>query len=42
MVRFLVSILLGATVTFALFSFMAFLVSSGDSNKEEAIRKYCC
>ncbi|AZQ83456.1 energy transducer TonB [Colwellia sp. Arc7-635] len=37
MVRFLVSILLGATVTFALFSFMAFLVSSGDSNKEEQL-----
>jgi protein TonB len=37
MVRFLVSILLGAAVTFALFSFMAFLVSSGDRNKEEAL-----
>ncbi|WP_448547903.1 energy transducer TonB [Thalassotalea fusca] len=35
MVRFLVSILLGAAVTFALFVFMAFLVSSGDRNKEE-------
>ncbi|MBA6327227.1 energy transducer TonB [Colwellia sp. MB02u-6] len=34
MVRFLVSILLGAAVTFALFSFMAFLVSSGDRTKE--------
>ncbi len=37
MVRFLVSILLGAAVTFALFSFMAFLVSSGDRVKEEAL-----
>ncbi|MCJ8320276.1 MAG: energy transducer TonB [Colwellia sp.] len=37
MVRFLVSILLGATVTFALFSFMAFLVSSGDRNQEEKL-----
>ncbi len=37
MVRFLVSVLLGAAVTFALFSFMAFLVSSGDRNKEEAL-----
>ncbi len=37
MVRFLVSILLGAAVTFALFSFMAFLVASGDSNKEEQL-----
>ena len=36
MVRFLVSILLGAAVTFGLFAFMAFLVSSGDRNKEEA------
>jgi len=35
MVRFLVSILLGAVVTFGLFAFMAFLVSSGDRNKEE-------
>ena len=35
MVRFLVSILLGAGVTFGLFAFMAFLVSSGDRNKEE-------
>ncbi|XPF94165.1 energy transducer TonB [Colwellia sp. RE-S-Sl-9] len=37
MVRFLVSILLGAAVTFVLFSFMAFLVSSGDRNKEEQL-----
>jgi periplasmic protein TonB len=37
MVRFLVSILLGAAVTFALFAFMAFLVSSGDRVKEEAL-----
>lgn len=37
MVRFLVSILLGAAITFALFSFMAFLVSSGDRNKEEQL-----
>ena len=37
MVRFLVSILLGAAVTFVLFSFMAFLVSSGDRNKEEPL-----
>lgn len=36
MVRFLVSILLGAAVTFGLFAFMAFLVSSGDRSKEEA------
>ena len=36
MVRFLVSILLGAAVTFGLFAFMAFLVSSGDRHKEEA------
>jgi len=35
--RFLVSILLGAVVTFGLFAFMAFLVSSGDRNKEEAL-----
>ncbi|MEY8199954.1 MAG: TonB family protein, partial [Colwellia sp.] len=34
MVRFLVSILLGAVVTFALFAFMAFLVSSGNRDKE--------
>jgi len=33
--RFLVSILLGAAVTFTLFSFMAFLVSNGDRSKEE-------
>lgn len=37
MVRFLVSILLGATVTFALFSFMAFLISSGDRREEEKL-----
>jgi len=37
MVRFLVSILLGATVTFALFSFMAFLVSNGDRSQEEKL-----
>ena len=37
MVRFLVSILLGAAVTFVLFAFMAFLVSSGDRNKEEQL-----
>jgi protein TonB len=36
MVRFLVSILLGAAVTFGLFAFMAFLVSSGDRSKDEA------
>lgn len=34
MVRFLVSVLLGATVTFALFSFMAFLVSGSGRNDE--------
>lgn len=37
MVRFLVSILLGVAVTFALFSFMAFLVSSGDRNDEKPV-----
>jgi len=37
MVRFLVSILLGAAVTFGLFAFMAFLVSSGDRTKEEPL-----
>jgi protein TonB len=37
MVRFLVSILLGAAVTFALFYFMAFLVASGDRTKEEPL-----
>ncbi len=37
MVRFLVSILLGAAVTFALFSFMAFLVSGTDRNDEEKL-----
>ncbi|MEI6894283.1 MAG: energy transducer TonB [Colwellia sp.] len=35
MVRFLVSILLGVVVTFCLFVFMAFLVSSGDRSKDE-------
>ena len=35
MIRFLVSVLLGVVVTFGLFAFMAFLVSSGDRNKEE-------
>lgn len=35
MVRFLVSILLGAAVTFGLFSFMAFLISSSDRANEE-------
>jgi protein TonB len=37
MVRFLVSILLGAAVTFGLFAFMAFLVSSGDRTKENQL-----
>lgn len=37
MVRFLVSILLGAAVTFALFSFMAYLVSSGDAKPDEEL-----
>ncbi len=37
MVRFLVSLLLGAAVTFALFSFMAFLVSSGDMTKQDPL-----
>lgn len=37
MVRFLVSILLGAAVTFGLFAFMAFLVTSGDNNKEDQL-----
>jgi protein TonB len=37
MVRFLVSVLLGVVVTFGLFAFMAFLVSSGDRNKEEQL-----
>ena len=37
MVRFLASILLGAAITFGLFSFMAFLISSGDRNKEEKL-----
>ena len=35
MVRFLGSILLGVLVTFGLFVFMAFLVSSGDRSKDE-------
>ena len=35
MARFLVSILLGALVTFGLFAFMAFLVSSNDRSKNE-------
>lgn len=35
MVRFLVSILLGAAVTFGLFAFMAFLVNSSDRGKDE-------
>ncbi|PCI56517.1 MAG: energy transducer TonB [Gammaproteobacteria bacterium] len=35
MVRFLVSILLGAAITFSLFAFMAFLVSTGDRSKDE-------
>jgi len=35
MVRFLVSILLGAAVTFGLFAFMAFLVSPGDRSKDK-------
>lgn len=35
MIRFLVSILVGATITFGLFSFMAFLVQSGDRAQEE-------
>lgn len=34
MVRFVVSILLGAAVTFALFAFMAFLISGGDGRAE--------
>ena len=37
MVRFLVSMLLGAAVTFALFTFMAFLVSSSDRSKDEVL-----
>jgi len=37
MVRFLVSILLGALITFGLFAFMAFLVSSGDRSQEEKL-----
>ena len=35
--RFLVSILLGGAVTFVLFAFMAFLVSSGDRSKDEVL-----
>ncbi|RUO64947.1 outer membrane transport energization protein TonB [Pseudidiomarina planktonica] len=34
MVRFLVSILLGVAVTFALFAFMAFLISGGEGRNE--------
>ncbi|MEW6991387.1 energy transducer TonB [Colwelliaceae bacterium 6441] len=37
MVRLLVSILLGAAVTFALFVFMAFLISSSDRREEEKL-----
>jgi len=37
MVRFLVSILLGAAITFGLFVFMAYLVSSGERNDEEKL-----
>jgi protein TonB len=37
MVRFLVSILLGAAITFGLFAFMAFLVSSNDRSHEEKL-----
>ncbi|NQZ87747.1 MAG: energy transducer TonB [Colwellia sp.] len=37
MVRFLVSLLLGAAVTFALFAFMAFLVSTGDMTKQDSL-----
>ncbi|ALO35524.1 energy transducer TonB [Colwellia sp. MT41] len=37
MVRFLGSILLGAAVTFTLFSFMAFLVSTGDRTKDDQL-----
>jgi len=37
MVRFLVSILLGAAVTFGLFAFMAYLVASGDNTKQEQL-----
>jgi protein TonB len=37
MVRFLVSILLGAAVTFALFSFMAYLIASGDRRQDEQL-----
>lgn len=37
MVRFFVSILLGAGITFGLFYFMAFLIASGDRAKEEQV-----
>lgn len=37
MVRFLVSILLGAAVTFALFAFMAYLVSSSDRAGQDKV-----
>ncbi|WP_286271972.1 energy transducer TonB [Thalassotalea hakodatensis] len=37
MIRFLVSILLGAAVTFALFAFMAYLISSTDRREEEKL-----
>lgn len=37
MVRFLVSILLGAAVTFGLFAFMAYLIASGDRREEEKL-----
>ena len=33
MVRFLVSLLLGAAVTFALFAFMAYLIGGGRSEE---------
>lgn len=33
MVRFLVSLLLGAAVTFALFAFMAYLIGGGGGEK---------
>lgn len=35
MVRFIVSLLLGAAVTFGLFAFMAYLISSSDRSQEE-------
>jgi protein TonB len=37
MVRFLVSILLGAAVTFTLFTFMAFLISSSDRGNNDVL-----